>query len=272
MDFARREFSSRNLAPLSDPDFARVTMMAYAASGISLHEGKRALVAARLEKLVRGNGFESFGSYVSSLWQKKSGPAFTEFIDSLTTNHTAFWREPEHFTFFMKTVLPLHPARLRVWSAACSTGEEPYTIGMCALESGMKNCQVAATDISRTALAKAVRGTYEAAKARELPAGWPERYFTAGESTARAVKECVRGMVNFGPLNLQQPFGHMGCFDVIFCRNVMIYFDQQTRDDLVGHLAAQLAPGGYLFTGHSETLLKLPGGLQYVKPAIYRKP
>jgi chemotaxis protein methyltransferase CheR len=272
MDLSHRESSTRILAPLSDPDFVRVTTMARTASGISLHEGKRALVSSRLEKLVRGNGFESFSSYVTFLWQKKSGPQFTEFIDTLTTNHTGFWREPEHFMFFMKTILPLHPARLRVWSAACATGEEPYTIALCALESGMKNCRVTASDISRTALAKAVRGTYEAVRVRELPAGWPEKHFTTNEGGLKAVKGSLRSMVEFGALNLLQPFAHMGSFDVIFCRNVMIYFDQQTRDDLVAHLAAQIAPGGYLFTGHSETLLKLPGGLQYVQPAIYRKP
>ena len=263
--------AANSFAPMSDLDFDRVSEMARAASGISFHQGKRALVSSRLEKLVRRNGFVSFNSYVSSLWQKKNGPAFTEFIDTLTTNHTAFWREPQHFNFLIKTVMPVHPARLRIWSSACATGEEPYTISMCALDSRAAHCRVVASDISSAALSKAVHGAYDAAKVRELPAPWPGTYFGAGEGGLRRVKESVRALVYFGPLNLLRPFGHMGQFDVIFCRNVMIYFEQQPRDDLVARLTSQLAPGGYLFTGHSETLLRLPEGLHYIQPAIYRK-
>jgi len=239
--------------------------------GISLNQGKRALVSSRLERLVRVNGFDSFRSYLAFVSQQRSGPEFTGLIDALTTNHSGFWREPEHFLFLQKTILPHHPSRLRVWSAACATGEEPYTIGMCALESGLNNCRVVASDISRSALNAAVRGSYEAAKLHDLPAPWHDRYFGPSREGLRGIAPAVREIVSFVPLNLLQPFGHLGNFDVIFCRNVMIYFEQQTRDELVARLAAQLAPGGYLFTGHSETLLRLPGGLQYVQSATYRK-
>jgi chemotaxis protein methyltransferase CheR len=261
-------------APLSTNDFDRVRELAYTACGLNLHEGKRALISSRLEKLVRKNGFNSFTSYVTFVSDRKNGPEFIDFIDTLTTNHSGFWREPEHFQFLRNQILPNHRNRLRIWSAACATGEEPYTIGMCALESGVSNCHIAASDISRAALNAAAVGIYDLAKLSGLPAGWTSRYFKTHQVQGRAlcgVVEAVRTLVHFGPLNLLQPFSHMGTFDVIFCRNVMIYFDQQTRDGLIDCLARQLAPGGYLFTGHSESLLKLPGSLQYVQPATYRR-
>ena len=259
---------------LTDQEFNRVRELAYATSGLNLHQDKRALVSSRLERLVRRNGFASFGNYLNFLSRRQSGDEFVEFIDTLTTNHSGFWREPEHFVFLRSNIMPEHKTRLRIWSAACATGEEPYTIGMCALESGVSNCSIAASDISRAALNSAIQGNYDSTKVAMLPAGWPDRYFQTGRNngvlTSR-VGQTVRGLINFAPLNLLQPFSHLGIFDVIFCRNVMIYFDQETRDHLVSRLARQLAPGGYLFTGHSETLLRLPPGLQYVQPAAYRR-
>lgn len=259
---------------LTDEEFDRVREMAYTACGLSLHRGKRALVSSRLERLVRRNGFASFGNYLAFLSQKRNGEEFIEFIDTLTTNHSGFWREAEHFGFLRDNIMPNHRTRLRVWSAACATGEEPYTIGMCAIESSVANCSITASDISRAALNAAVEGNYDASKVSPLPAGWADRYFTVRKNSgtvAYSVVHEVRMLVGFIPLNLLQPFGHLGIFDVIFCRNVMIYFDQETRDRLVASLAQQLAPGGHLFTGHSETLLRLPSTLQYVRPATYRR-
>jgi chemotaxis protein methyltransferase CheR len=264
---------------LTDQDFEKVRELAYTACGLSFHQGKRALVSSRLERLVRQNGFASFANYLAFLAQQKTGAEFIEFIDTLTTNHSGFWREPEHFEFLRTSIMPGHRSRLRVWSAACATGEEPYTIAMCALEAGVSNCSIAATDISRGALHTAIGGNYEARKAAPLPEGWRNRYFfqvndgAGGKRSACTLRvaEPVRRLVSFSSLNLLQPFIHLGTFDVIFCRNVMIYFDQETRDKLVEDLAYQLAPGGYLFTGHSETLLRLPAALKYVRPATYKK-
>lgn len=267
------------LTPISSlraEDFERVREMAYTACGISLHPNKQALVSCRLEKLVRLHGFTSFSTYLNFLTRRTDGEEFLEFIDTLTTNHSGFWREPEHFEFFRKNILGNRRSRLRVWSAACATGEEPYTIAMCAVESGAA-CAITATDISRRALNAAVSGSYEASRLSGLPGGWQLRYFDrvpSAESagTAMRVTDAVRALVSFGRLNLLQSFQHLGSFEVIFCRNVMIYFDQQTRDGLVARLAAQISPGGYLFTGHSETLLRVPPELEYVEPAVYRKP
>jgi chemotaxis protein methyltransferase CheR len=262
-----------NLRGLSDADFEIIREMARAACGISLHEGKRALVSSRLEKLVHRNGFDSFTGYLNFLSGRKHGAEFTEFIDTLTTNHTGFWREPEHFIFLQQKIALAHRAGIRIWSAACATGEEPYTIAMCLLESGVSNARIEASDISRTALKAAIEGAYESSRLSDLPAGWRDRYFQPAYSraTMRSVAGPVRALVEFSPVNLLEPFRYLGQFDVIFCRNVMIYFDQPVRDSLVEQLGRQLTPGGYLFTGHSETLLKLPSSLEYVQPATYRK-
>ncbi len=264
--------------PLSESDFDVVRDLVRSTCGIHLHEGKKALVSSRLEKLVRGHGFDTFTDYVGFVSQRRQSAEFTEFIDTLTTNHSGFWREPEHFEFLRDTIFPAHAAAqgggIRIWSAACATGEEPYTLAMCALASGVPHCRIAASDISRTALNTAMRGEYESAKVHALPGGWSDRYFSASKATLRgfhSVVPAVRSLVAFASLNLLQPFGHVGQFDVIFCRNVMIYFEQSTRDQLVERLVGQLPSGGYLFTGHSETLLRLPAGLRYVKPATYRK-
>jgi chemotaxis protein methyltransferase CheR len=268
------EKSYRELPALNDADFEAVREMAWSACGISLSPTKRALVASRLEKLVRRHGFDSFGGYVAFLSGRRHGDEFSDFIDTLTTNHTGFWREPEHFAFLQKEVFPHHRTRLRIWSSACATGEEPYNIAMCALEAGIANCVISASDISRTALGAAREATYDSAKLALLPTGWAERYFQRRDAPGGLQfrpTEAVRRMVQFASLNLLHPFPQVGLFDVIFCRNVMIYFEQPTRDELVHRLAQQLAPGGYLFTGHSETLLHLPESLEYARPATYRR-
>lgn len=269
--------SPQRVAPMTNSDFQRISDVARGYCGLNLQQGKRELVSSRLERLVRLHACDSFTSYLALVSRTRTGPVFTEFIDTLTTNHTGFWREPAHFIYLLETILRRHKSRIRVWSAGCATGEEPYTIGMCAREAGLINCRIVASDISRSALHAAASGRYDAAKLGDLPAGWTERYLSSpglpglGGGNTRVVSVSVRGMVDFAPVNLLEPFSRLGMFDVIFCRNVMIYFEQSTRDQLVGRLAEQLTPGGYLFTAHSESLLRLPAGLVYVQPAIYRK-
>jgi len=267
----RSSLTRSTLKPLTEFDFEAVREIARSTCGISLHVGKKALVSSRLEKLVRGHGFETYTDYIRFISVRRQGPEFTEFIDTLTTNHSGFWREPEHFTFLQKSVFPDCRNRMRIWSAACATGEEPYTLAMCALSAGVPGCSISASDISRAALGAAFRGEYEQARVAALPQGWAQRYFSRAAPGFLSVVPAVRSMVSFAPLNLLQPFGHMGIFDVILCRNVMIYFEQSTRDQLVARLVDQLALGGLLFTGHSETLLRLPSNLGYVQPATYRK-
>jgi chemotaxis protein methyltransferase CheR len=262
----------RSLAPLNAHDFEQVRRLAFDTCGISLHEGKMSLVSSRLERLVHKHSFPSFGVYIQHLLTSQHSEMFSEFIDTLTTNHSSFWREPEHFEFLMNSILARRRNPIRIWSAACATGEEPYTVAMCCLEKHSQ-ATIFASDISRTALAAAAGGIYEQARLSGLPSHWQDQHFELNSSLPgfrRAGRE-VRAMVKFGVFNLLQPLTTAGQFDVIFCRNVMIYFEQSTRDDLVSRLVGQLVPGGFLFTGHSETLLRLPQGLSYVQPAIYKK-
>jgi len=263
-----------SMTSLKESDFEAVRDLAKTTCGIELHHGKRALVSSRLERLVRIHGFHSFTDYIQFVALRKHSPEFTEFIDTLTTNFSGFWREPEHFTFLNKTIFQERRESLKIWSAACATGEEPYTLAMCALSAGVQNCRIAASDISTVALKTALRGEYDETRLAALPMGWKERYLTRVQqdgATVASVSAQVRSIVSFIPLNLLQPFGHVGYFDVIFCRNVMIYFEQATRDRLVDRLLDQLTPGGLFFTGHSESLLRIPPGLEYIQPATYRK-
>ena len=144
-------------------------------------------------------------------------------------------------------------------------------MAMCALSSGLSNAQIVASDISTAALKIATKAEYGDARVAALPAGWKQRFLTPSGSSLYGIAPEVRALVTFTLLNLLQPFSQIGHFDAIFCRNVMIYFDQATRDHVVARLLDQLVPGGLLFTGHSETLLRLPIGVEYVRPAIYRK-
>lgn len=262
----------QQLPPLNSSDFDVVRRLAFDTCGISLHAGKSALVSCRLERLVRKYNFGCYGDYIRFLVSRRTGPEFSEFIDHLTTNHSGFWREPEHFLFLQHNVLPGKQKGVKIWSSACATGEEPYTIAMCCQDAGVPFA-ITATDISRTALDAAVNGEFEEGRLDALPAGWRDRFFeVAGRNSDKwRVTRKIRSGVRFGTFNLLHPCTDAGSFDVIFCRNVMIYFEQSTRDLLVGRLVQQLVPGGYLFTGHSETLLRVPPGLTYVQPATYRK-
>jgi chemotaxis protein methyltransferase CheR len=270
-DASSAEGRWNSIAALTARDFESIRVLVRDTCGIHLQQGKRALVSSRLERLVRQYRLDSFAAYIEFVSQRRSAPEFTEFIDTLTTNHSSFWREPEHFDFLRTEVFAKNP-RAVIWSAACATGEEPYTVAMCALADGVPQCRVAASDISQTALNTARRGEYDDPRLATLPGGWAQRFFRPGSVPGmKSVQPEVRSLVAFATVNLLQPFRQVGQFDAILCRNVMIYFDQPTREHLVSRLAEQLHPGGYLLTGHSETLLALPRGLQYARPATYQR-
>jgi chemotaxis protein methyltransferase CheR len=255
---------------LSDRDLATITRLVYARSGITLHSGKRALVTARLQKLLRQSGFGTFKEYLRHLQNDKSGSELTAMLDAIATNHTAFFREPQHFEFLAKVVLPPLRAREETtpilgWSAACSSGEEPYTIAMTACEvfggeSG-RPLRLLASDLSTKALTRAVAGIYKAERVdgADLPAG-----------TVR-IAERIRRVVEFRQLNLLEAPPPGRPLDFIFCRNVLIYFDRSIQQGVVQRLEERLAPGGYLFTSHSESLNGVTHGLTWVAPAVYRR-
>lgn len=263
---------------LTPRDFQRITALAKEKFGLDLRPGKEDLVAARLRKKMRELGIHSFREYCEMVTRDASGESVLALMDVLTTNHTAFLREPAHFDFFRRRVAAEfgRRGRVNVWSAACSTGEEPYTLCMAALEElgDPSRCWVLATDISGRALEAARRGVYEASRVEALPAEWLRRYFLRGEGPAAGkykIRPEVARMVEFRRLNLVGEWPLFGPFAAIFCRNVMIYFDRPTQEQLVNRLAGLLEPGGYLFVGHAESLTGIEHPLQYVQPAVYRR-
>jgi len=271
---------SETIRPLTEREFTNISRLAYEKFGLELKPEKYELVTARLGKKVRAAGCRSFQEYYQRVVEDQTGEALIELIDALATNFTNFLREPAHFDFLLKEVLPACTARdrLSIWSAACSTGEEPYTIVFSLLDAlgaaERPQLRVVATDISSRALAEARRGAYPAAKLESLSPAWLHAYFLRGSGKWNGwyrVKPEVARRVEFRRLNLIEGFSHPEPFRVIFCRNVMIYFDKATQRKLVERLAANLEPGGYLFIGHSESLTGIDHPLSYVRPTIYRK-
>ena len=266
--------------PLKACEFAKIRQLAYDTFGLDLRAGKETLVSARLGKQIRKSGCRSFDEYYQHVVADSTGESLINLIDALTTNHTSFFREPAHFDFMRKTFLPEWKDRgtIGIWSAACSTGEEPYSIAMCILEElggvAPGKVRILATDISTRVLAKAGQGIYPAERFEGLPGLQLRRYWLRGEGDwagcYRAKKE-LRALVEFRRLNLLKPVPKIGHFQLIFCRNVMIYFDKPTQQRVVELLAGCLEPGGYLLTGHAESLTGIEHGLQYVQPAVYRK-
>lgn len=273
------EFISRPLA-LTAKEFAAISTLAREEFGLELGKGKEQLVAARLGKLMRKLGFKTFPDYYRHVQGDRTGDALVELIDALTTNHTSFFREPAHFDFLVKRVFPEHAGRgpMWIWSAACSTGEEPYTIALTAREQmGAQSPilpRLLATDISTRVLETARKGIYKADRFQGGVAPWLRKHLLRGEGRWEGwyrMRPEILGMVEFCRVNLIEPLPELGEFSVIFCRNVMIYFSRETQERLVNRLAACLEPGGYLFVGHSESLTGIQHDLQQIQPAIYRK-
>ena len=262
--------------PLTEQEFEQIRGLAYSTFGLDLKSGKEELVSARLRRLVRGGGFRSFQEYYQHVRADRTGEALATMIDALATNHTSFMREADHFQFLVKEVIPTLAARdrLDIWSAACSTGEEVWTLAFLLNDAQpSRPVRIMATDISHKALHFAERATYPAERCQGLPAAWLSRYCGAEgrPPLAYTVIPKVRAQASFRRLNLIEGFSWPKPFPVIFCRNVMIYFDRKTQEQVVERLAASLEPGGYLFVGHAESLARISHSLEYVRPAVYRK-
>ena len=252
--------------------------MAHRACGIDLSRGKKELIQARLGKKIRQGNFASFRQYYDHVTADRTGEELLALLDALTTNYTSFLREPAHFDFLRRHIGRSGEGPIRIWSAACSSGEEPWTIAMSLFEeigaAASNRVHILASDISTRALAAAERGIYEAGRFQDLPAEWRSRYLLRGSGRAAGfyrIKPAVRRVVEFARLNLMEPFPAARPFQVIFCRNVMIYFDRETQGRLVNRLASFLEPGGYLLIGHSETLTGLSHCYEYIQPAVYRR-
>ena len=263
--------------PLNPREFEQIRKLAYRTFGLDLKSGKEELVSARLRKLVRNGGFRSFQDYYQHIVDDRTGEALASMIDALATNHTAFLREPDHFQFFRAQILPQLANReaVEVWSAACATGEEVWTLA-CLLNEAMpgRRIHIIATDISQKALRFASAGCYPRERCGDLPAAWLSRYFVPDGRPPQSyrVSAPLRAQVRFQRINLVERLPRQHRYPVIFCRNVMMYFDRGTQERVVQQLAERLEPGGYLFVGHSESLTGVSHGLEYVQPAVYRNP
>ena len=268
---------------LSDHDLAAIVRLVYEKSGITLHAGKRALVIARLQKRLLQGGFGTFREYVRRLQSDPSGDEVTAMIDAIATNHTAFFREPQHFAFLAEVVLPRLQARrhhwpMLGWCAACSTGEEAYSIAMTIFDhlgdDAVRRVRLLASDLSTKALARARSGVYKVDRLADLPRHQALKYFAKGRGTGETTVQVVdplRRIIEFRRLNLLKPPPPGPPLDFIFCRNVLIYFDRDVQQRVVQGLEERLAPGGYLFISHSESLSGLRHALTWTAPAIYRR-
>ncbi|MGC9195043.1 MAG: CheR family methyltransferase [Syntrophobacteraceae bacterium] len=265
--------------------FEQYSRLIYEQCGINLHAGKKALLQARLNKRLRLTGIRSYKDYFTFITCGANPGEFVNFLDSISTNLTYFFREVQHFDFMNKVALPKlieekqkqRDTRIRIWSAGCSTGEEPYSLGMCVLshlqDETRWDFRILATDISTRVLETASRGIYSAEKVEKVPAALRQAYLqkVGGQgNTDFQISPRIKRLITFYRLNLKEPYPFKGPFDFIFCRNVMIYFDKRTQEELVNKMAAFLSKGGYFCVGHSESLTGLNHKLSHVQPAIYR--
>lgn len=254
-------FESREF-PMTDADFAQIQKLAYSLSGINLSDHKKNMIYGRLARRLRKLSLNTFGDYCSLIQQEKS-PELPNFVNAITTNLTAFFRESHHFDFLSSTVFPnllksnAVSKRVRLWSAGCSTGEEPYSIAMVVKKFkpfANWDVKILATDLDSNVVATAKAGMYAAERVERVPDGY-ERYVqrSKDKKTVRIHPE-VASLITFNTLNLLYSWPMKGPFDVIFCRNVVIYFDSDTQKVLFDRYANLMSGDGHLFIGHSENL------------------
>ncbi len=267
-------------AELTEKQFKKISGIVYELCGIHLKEGKEALVRARLMKRLRALGMESFNTYIHFIESDAGSRELEMMVDVMTTNKTSFFREPAHFDYLRDHILPtLRRRRMRFWTAACSSGEEPYSLAIFIREAipdiDLIDVKILATDISTRMLEKARRAAYPREALQEIPGHLAQKHFArmpnAASPALYRVKDPVQKMVRLARLNLIDQWPMKGPFDVIFCRNVMIYFDRPTQQRLINRFWDYLEPGGYLFVGHSEGLSAISHKFHYVRPAVYKK-
>jgi len=274
------------LLDISEKEFQDISRLVHGRFGINLTDKKVTLVKGRLNKLIRERGYTSFSQYYKAVMEDTTGAELLGLVDKISTNHTYFFRENDHFQILRESILPETLAsipggdvwELKIWCAGCSSGEEAYTLAIelldfsRALGSSLAGRIILATDISLSALEAAAKGDYVAERVRGVSREHLSRYFTLTPAGTYRVKESLRSLILFKRLNLmRESFPFKGKFHMIFCRNVMIYFDKPTKDRLVEHFSDLLYPGGHLFIGHSESLGRDLATFEYRQPALYRK-
>lgn len=264
---------------ITDQEFALFQRLIYKIAGISLNESKRDLVVGRLAKRLRHHSLTNYTSYYRMLASGERPEELQTMVDLLTTNETYFFREPGHFAFLRNEILPRRrsDATFRVWSAACSSGEEPYSIAMLLADTlGDAPWNVAGSDICTKVLGRALTGHYALERTEGIPPEYMRRYCLKGvrsQAGTFLVAPELRQRTTFHQINLMQPVdAAIGEFDVVFLRNVMIYFDAPTKARVVHNLLPRMKPGAHLIIGHSETLNGITDRVVGLRPTIYRKP
>lgn len=266
---------------INENEFSRFVEFINTNYGINLSE-KKILIESRLQKILTDKNFKNFSEYYNYIIGDKTGKAVSNLINKLTTNHTFFMREREHFDFFRDTVLPYLTTKaknkdLRIWSAGCSSGEEPFTLAMIIDEYFGKqkmfwDTKILATDISGSVLNTAIEGIYEEEDIKGISALWKEKYFKQIDGGRYQIIDRIRDEVIFRRFNLKtEEFPFSKRFHVIFCRNVLIYFDNENKRKLVNQFYDYTDNGGFLFIGHSESINKDGTNYKYIMPATYRK-
>lgn len=264
---------------LKSSDYKRIQQLIFSLAGITIPDGKQVMVQGRIAKRMRELTLNSADDYLSLLEQRTDRNELQLFVNCLTTNKTDFFREEHHFKFLAKQVFPLwlkNNKPLRIWSSACSTGEEPYSIAISAFESSLPSdkFQIIATDIDTDVLRHAINGTYPEDRVCDMPKHTLLKYFSRekgdGVSTWKVTSE-LQQSIQFKQFNLNScPWQFQNCFDVIFCRNVMIYFSLETQRNLIAKFADALSPGGYLAVGHSESLYGISDQFEPIGDTVYK--
>ncbi|MDA8231627.1 MAG: protein-glutamate O-methyltransferase [Magnetospirillum sp.] len=267
---------------LGDEEFRFLASVLSRETGIVLSEHKRQMVCGRLVKRLRALGLASFGAYCRLLGGPGGGEEIEHLVNAITTNITHVFREPHHFRHLKEMLAarmaePSRPRRLRLWSAGCSSGEEPYSLAMVLADvlkgGGDWDALILATDIDTNMLARGREGIYPAAIAADVPEGYRTRFLRRAAHAPDKVRmaEEIRSLIRFKYLNLQGPWPMKGPFDAIFCRNVVIYFDKATQRGLFGRFADMLDLGGYLYLGHAESLIGVSDRFEVADKTVYRR-
>lgn len=267
---------------IKESEFLHIRAFVYEHCGIRLTDQKKTLVESRFSNLIEMKGFNSFGEYFKTIEDDLTGNELAEFINKITTNHTYFFREERHFDFLKKIALPEIVKReqrskdIRIWSAGCSSGEEPYSIAITleeflGFDKNLWDSKILATDISLKVLKQATIGEYTFEQVLKLEDSYRKKYFTKKSDEFYEINDSLKDEIIFRRFNLTSDFPFKNKFHIIFCRNVMIYFDKNSKKSLIDKFYDALESGGYLFIGHSETIEDRSQGFKYIQPAIYKK-
>lgn len=264
-------------AQISDREFAAFQRLIHDIAGIALSDAKKVLLVGRLSRRLRHYGFASFDRYFRHVTGPENAAELQTMVDLLTTNETYFFREPKHFDYLRQSILPRHPpgTPFRIWSGASSSGEEAYTMAMVLAETlGDAPWEVFGSDISTQVLERASAGVYPLERTTGIPATCLKKYCLKGvrsQEGSLMISPELRARVSFAQINLTQPIANVGDFDVIFLRNVMIYFDTETKRKVIANMLPRLKRGGHFVVGHSESLTGLTDRLKMLRPTVYRR-